>query len=146
MDLYFKKILYAYNNNNPLYCFVPMPESEEDSKKIQVGEIRKFTVVKQRNLKFHRKYFALLNLVAENSNYTKDGLLIIIKHYFKMYDKIITPKGTELYNYHSISFDKMDQYEFEKFFNDTLDILGLLLKMNKEDKENLVLELLNNFM
>jgi len=143
MDIYLKKTVTG---------FVVMPESEEDVKKIKFNEIRKFKVTKQRNLQFHRKYFKMLSLVLENTDTSKlhapkttDDLLLIVKHYLKMYDEVVV-NNEIIKKYHSISFDKMDQFKFEKLYSNTLDILSLLLDMNEQDKENFVIELLNNFM
>ena len=38
-------------------------ESEDNLKKIKIGETRLYKVTKPRNYKYHQKYFVLLNLV-----------------------------------------------------------------------------------
>lgn len=92
--------------------------------KFKIGETYEIDIKKPRNLKFHKKYFALLNLVYENQEYFNDfesfREYIVIKSGY--YIKTVTAKG-EFYKAKSISFASMDNYEFEKLFDKTLDVV-----------------------
>ena len=82
-------------------------------------------IKKGRNIEFHKKYFALLKLTYDNfpewledtlNVHSIEGLRTRIKIDLGLYEvshygnqSIIIPK--------SIAFDKMDETEFEKFYN-----------------------------
>jgi len=136
MEIYLKKTLSG---------LVPMPESEEDYKKIKLNEIRKCKITKPRNSAFHRKYFKLLNLVFENQERYKtvNKLLLAIKDELEMFDMDKSLNGDIIKEYHSISFSSMSQYEFEELYSKTLDLLSKFLGL---DKDELVTALLNQFM
>lgn len=75
-------------------------------------------VTKVRNPRFHRKFFALLNLVFDNQE-----VFVNIDHmreeltkaagYYEMY---VNHKGITCYKAESISFSSMDDAEFNKFY------------------------------
>lgn len=77
----------------------------------------------RRNMKFHKKYFALLNAVIINQSHYKntDNLHEVIKFKGGYYDTIVPLKGEPILVTKSIAFDKMDNQEFEKFYSVALD-------------------------
>lgn len=77
-----------------------------------------------RNGKHHRKLFALLTLVAENSETydTTEKALVAIKLVVGHYEPFIDPKTGELLQMpKSIAYDAMDQDEFDKFYSAAID-------------------------
>lgn len=79
---------------------------------------------KPRNGKHHRKLFALLALVAENSEAydTPEKALVAIKLVSGYCDPVIHPSTGKLEMIpHSISFESMDQDRFDKFYSAAID-------------------------
>ena len=114
-------------------------QSEEYFKKLKIGTIVSCDIKKPRNVKFHRKFFALLKLVLNNQErYTNtDQLLIAIKLKLGMYTicKSLTDKPFPILK--SISFARMDDLEFAKLYDDTLFILAEFIQVDpkKLDQE-----------
>jgi len=119
-------------------------ESEEALKRFKIGETIKAKVSKPRNYKFHKKYYSLLKLVLENQDQyiTIEELLIAIKLKLKMYDVRMSIDNKPFPVLHSISFAKMDELEFGKFYSKTLDILSCFIGVDSQDLEN---ELINYY-
>jgi len=114
--------------------YVPSDDaSVEASKKIAVGEEVKAT--QARNVHFHRKGFALLNLGFSNQDkyeqlevYRK---VITIKAGF--FDEVEGKDGHPYYFPKSISFDKMNAEEFEKWYKATLAVISTQLQTKPEE-------------
>ena len=97
----------------------------EEFKKLKRNSEVVVEIKKGRNIEFHKKYFALLKLTYDNfpewledtlNVHSIEGLRTRIKIDLGLYEvshygnqSIIIPK--------SIAFDKMDETEFEKFYN-----------------------------
>ena len=103
---------------------VPLYDSDlEEKKKLKPGETYLVTVTKPRNTDFHKKYFALLNLGFTN---TKTGIAnfeqyrwwaIMKAGYHEQPTKgFFVPK--------SISFANMDNDEFSKLYQNTLQVVA----------------------
>lgn len=99
-------------------------KSHEESSKIAVGtEIKG---VKARNIKFHRKAFALLNLGFENQDkfelfevYRK--VIMIRSGYF---DEAPTKDGEVYYIPKSLSFENMSANDFDAFYESALTVIS----------------------
>jgi hypothetical protein len=77
-----------------------------------------------RNGPHHRKMFALLSLVAENSEVynTTEKALVAVKLAAGYFDPHIDPKTGEIIPVvHSVAYDAMEQDEFDKFYSAALD-------------------------
>ena len=99
----------------------------------------------KRNIFFHRKAFALLNLVLANQNrYTNiNDLLVEFKLKAGHYQEHLTTKGKIIYIPKSISFAEMDELEFSDIYNKFIDIaLRDFVSISREDLENQII----NFM
>lgn len=109
----------------PLY-----PSDFEEKKRLKIGEEYEVSIRSPRNYKFHKKFFALLNLAFENQDRIKNfelfraAILIECGYYHEVHirDAIhVFPK--------SISFSNMDDTEFEKLYNSVhkycTELLGL---------------------
>jgi hypothetical protein len=102
-------------------------------------------IKKTRNLDFHKKYFALLNLVFMNQDrYTSiDNMrhaIMIETGYFRKYH---TLEGELIKEPDSIALHKMDQVEFEVLYQKTIDaIFRYLIVGTKEDEQRFVEQLM----
>ena len=107
----------------------------ENFKKIPLNEVFEFVYKKKRNIKFHKKFFALLNLYYENQNdYTNlDDLrkdLLIVSGYYEEKTNFITG---EIYKVaKSLSFPNMDEVEFSKVYEDLKNTICKLLSVTSE--------------
>jgi len=112
-----------------LYCqntitgLVPLyPADYEEKKKLKLGVEYEVEVRTPRNIGFHRKFFALLNVGWANTSLdmpfeTYRKYIIIKAGYFKIYK---TPKGL-FYDAESISFSSMSHDRFEELYSRVLD-------------------------
>lgn len=91
--------------------------------KIPVGQPIRASLKKARNYKHHRKFFALLRLVLENTEKfeSQEELLdwLKLKTHWVRTREITTKDGDTMTVYipRSISFDDMDQDQFEAFYD-----------------------------
>lgn len=96
-----------------------------------------------RHGKHHRKFFALLQLVAENSETydTVEKALVAIKLVTGYCDPVIHPETGELLPVpRSISYDSMEQDEFDKFYSAAIDgvLRHILPHLDEEKAERLI--------
>lgn len=96
-----------------------------------------------RNGPHHRKFMALVQLVTENSETydTVEKALVAIKLAAAYFDPHIDPTTGEIVKIpHSISYDAMDQEDFEKFYAAALDaICGTVVpQLDKATAEKLL--------
>jgi len=115
----------------------------ETAKKIPLNEPIEFEFKKKRNYKFHKKFFALLNLVYENQEQYNN-----IEHLRKdlivsagFYDLRYNIEGVELQEPKSISFANMDQNEFQDLYSKIIDVVVNWLGIDKQD----ILDNINQF-
>lgn len=99
-------------------------DDEESIKRLTDGKLYTIDIKKVRNPNFHAKFFALLKIVVDNTDYINtEQVLILLKLKLGHYDKIINTNGKIVYAPKSISFSKMDDIEFEKFYNNCIKII-----------------------
>jgi uncharacterized protein DUF1367 len=131
-------------------------EAEVLLSKIKQGRPVRCKIVRIRSYEFHRKFFALVNIafdvwselypptkvsirgkeyeVAPNRERFRKDLTILAGYYEATY----TIKGEVRVEAESISFDAMDQDEFEKLFSSCINvILGKVLTNTKMTDEQL---------
>lgn len=115
-----------------IYCrvtdtgFVPLDDNDWEQKKLlRIGSDVRCTISQPRNIKFHRKFFALLTITFDNLPETIQGrtnitsiesLLSAIKIDLGYFDTV-NIKGREIARLRSISFAKMSEQDFERFYN-----------------------------
>lgn len=99
---------------------------------IKNGVIVRADVVVPRNEKNHRRFFALLSVVAQYSETydNKDKALLAVKIAAGHCDFLPNPRTGELIAVpRSISFAKMDEAKFQEFFNNAVQgVLSHILK------------------
>jgi len=96
-------------------------------RRIKVGQVVRADVVVPRNLRHHRKFFALLNLVwaATDQWESVEDLLIELKVRLGVVrDVVLRESGEVVKVVGSISFGSMDQAEFDAFFEKSLRLLS----------------------
>lgn len=106
-------------------CLVPADdESAARIARVEFGEVAEIRIVRHRSLPQHRLFFGIVQHVAENSHFeTADRLLVALKIRLGRYDLCRLPNGRDVPVPQSISFDKMDQAEFQSFFNDAVRLI-----------------------
>ncbi len=137
------------------------PATEEDVEAlshIKIGEVVRCKYSRMRNIKFHRKYFSLLNylydvwepaevavddkrFVPEKSFETFRKNIAVMSGY---YDTHFTIAGDPRIEAKSISFANMKEEEFEKLYSNTIDVglKHILHNHSREDVDNVVQNLI----
>lgn len=99
---------------------------------------------KERNIKLLKKYFALINLVFQNQERFKNkeelrkALQVSAGFYIVKYDL----DGVEYKEPKSISFNRMEEEEFQNLYERVLDQVVYHFKFDKKE----IIENLNSFM
>ena len=111
----------------------------ELAKKIKPNEVYEFEFKKTRNIKFHRKFFALVNLCFSNQEtfnnieHLRKELIICAGHYELIFD---LESGIQKKEALSISFASMDETAFNTLYNDVLNVICDKFLFDKEDVLN----------
>ncbi len=140
-----------------IYCrvtdigLIPMYDSDLDEKhRLRIGDNVLCTIKRPRNYEFHKKYFALLRLTVANlphliqqqmQIFTEEDLLDCLKIDLGLF----TTRwhgGRQIVKTGSISFAKMDNTEFEKFFTRSVDAI-LRIYLRGTDRQALIEEVEN---
>jgi len=127
---------------NTISGLVPLYPSDFDEKrKLKLGHDYVCEVTNPRNVGFHRKFYAMLNIGHENTSLempfdTYRKYMIVKAGFFTAYQ---TPKGI-YYDPHSISFASMSQDEFEELYSRVLD---KVIDDIGSDKETIEKQLIN---
>lgn len=140
-----------------IYCrvtdigLIPMYDSDLDEKhRLRIGDNVLCTIKRPRNYDFHKKYFALLRLTVANlphliqqqmQIFTEEDLLDCLKIDLGLF----TTRwhgGRQIVKTGSISFAKMDNTEFEKFFSRSVDAI-LRIYLRGTDRHALIEEVEN---
>lgn len=131
---------------------VPIYESDYDLKKrLRVGSVVKCKVSNPRNYEHHKKFFALVRLSFDNlpSNlaeyfkvHNEEDMLRRFKRDLGYFTTTLNERGEKEIEYQSISFSAMEQHEFERFYNQCIDLV-LYKYLKGIDKEDLITEIEN---
>lgn len=121
-------------------------QAEEAIRELPIGADFKVTVKRGRNIQHHKLYWALVSLIHQNqSRYmtvenVSDALKIMVGHCEMMQLR----NGQEIRVPKSISFAKMDQTEFNKFFEriKTLVITQILPGVTKAQLEHEIADMI----
>ena len=112
--------------------------SQDIISELPAGVVFKIQITQPRNVKFHRKFFALLKIILDNQSHFQnlDELLYAVKIRLG-YSVPVQLKGMVGHMPKSISFSKMDEQAFSEFYERTLDFLitDVIPGLNKEDLE-----------
>jgi len=105
-------------------------------KKMPTNEVFEIEYKKQRNIKFHRKFFALIKLAYENqSDYRlmedlRRDLLITSGNYNEVVNKIT---GEVFKVADSISFSNMDDVKFNEVYESVKEVIAKWLGITNEN-------------
>lgn len=107
----------------------PVDEAgEEVLRRIKRGDCVMVEVKRPRNPAFHRKYWALVNLVHENLDETRyptpDAFHQALKICAGLRTEIHLPEGQVGYIPGSIAFHKMSEDDFSAFFNRVCNLVS----------------------
>ncbi len=121
-----------------IYCrvtangLVPLYNSDlEEKKRLREGETVLCTIKKPRNYEFHKKFFALLRLTIDNMPeqiadklgvYDEEDLLACMKLNLGLFTTAWY-QNTQVVKLSSISFAKMDETEFQKFYDRCINLV-----------------------
>lgn len=110
-------------------------EAEQWLAKQPINSVVEGTFVKPRNIKFHGKFFAMLNVAYANYEWptieTKWGTAKVSFDTFRKYvvahaghaEAYMTPSGEVRVTAKSLAFDEMDEDEFAQVYSDVLDYI-----------------------
>ena len=134
------------------YGLVPLYDSDLDLKKrLKVGATVKCKVSNPRNYEHHKKFFALLRLTFDNlpthlaqqwQVHNEGDMLRRFKRDLGYYTSVINERGEREIEYQSISFAAMEQHEFERFYEQCVDLV-LHKYIKGIDKDDLITEIEN---
>lgn len=116
----------AWVTRSPMGHIVPAnAQSAEALSAIPAKEWRKVKVWLPRNIKHHRKYFALLNAVFPHQTMwpTFNKFREKFEEALGFGEYHVNGRGERYFEKDSIGFDKMDQDEFEQFYERALDLI-----------------------
>lgn len=110
-------------------------EDYDEKKKLKIGEIYEAEIKLQRNPKFHRLFFSLLNagysLLPEwtqNGFRSVEGFRSYLLVTAGFYDTYFNPRLREFVEVpKSLKFSSMDNEEFERMYNAVKDVIFALL-------------------
>ncbi len=127
---------------NTLSGLIPLyPTDYDEKRKLRIGETYEVEIKRPRNVAFHRKFFALLNVGYSNTQldmpFEAYRRYITMKAgYFKQYT---TPKGV-YFEAESISFASMDDDRFADLYDRVID---KIIEDTGADLEMIESELIN---
>ena len=140
-----------------IYCrvtdigLVPMYDSDYDEKqRLKVGDTVLCSIKRPRNYEFFKKYWALLRLTVTNlphliqqqmQIFTEEDMLDCLKVDLGLYTTV-WHGGKQIIKTGSISFSKMDESEFERFFQRSVDVI-LRIYLRGTDRQALIEEIDN---
>lgn len=131
---------------------VPLYDSDLDMKRrLRVGSVVRCRVSNPRNYEFHKKFFALVRLTFDNlpsrlaelwKIHNEEDMLRRFKRDLGYYTATYNERNEREVEYHSISFSAMEQHEFERFYNQCIDLV-LARYIRGLDKQDLITEIEN---
>ncbi len=126
-------------------------EDYDNKKKLKLGVVYQVEIKKARNVEFHRKYFKLINLSWE---YQNEGVINHFKNNVDLFRKTVEmsaghcdtiysiPRNEWIETPKSISFDKMDEIEFQDLYDRVKDVLFTVF-LKKVSEEEFMRNLVN---
>jgi len=120
----------------PLY-----PSDLDEKRKLRLGDDYEVTIKRPRNIAFHRKFFALMNVGHNNTRldmpFESYRKYVTIKAGY--YNTYATPKGVFV-DAQSISFGSMDEDSFAELYSRALDVIIADIGADQQLIEEMVLQ------
>jgi len=106
------------------------------------GDVVTFKITKTRNIKFHRKFFGMINLTYKNQDFASNindfrEAVTIAAGYFNYQNQV---DGTVIKRAQSISFKSMDEHDFGELYNEVFNVCLKILGCKSEELENELLK------
>lgn len=106
----------------------------EKAQKVKIGDTYKCQITKPRNYEFHKKYWALINMVFDNQelfDHVDDMRreITIEAGFFNTYHGL---HGEFIKQAKSLSFAEMDEFEFQELYERTKDVICLHFRFTNE--------------
>src|SRR5690625_4308292 len=123
---------------------IPMNDQDyENKRKLKIGEVYQVSVKLARNYRFHKKYFALINLAWEYLNEKQTEMFKTMDVFRKTIEvssghceRIYSIRKKEWFDIpKSISFDKMSEDEFSELYSSVLDTLLKMVFFDMDEKQ-----------
>lgn len=137
----------VYLKANGLGVLRPVDQSSEEIVRGMAGKEVKAVLTMPRNIKHHKKYFALIGLVFDAQSHYTDrddmrGDIMVALGYCK---RIACWDGSVRVKETSISFANMDQTKFDEVYSRTLDFVAkeIIPGVDKADLVREIQELMN---
>ena len=113
------------------------PTDQNYIAKLGAGEFLECETQKVRNPAHHRKFFALLQAAygAQDKHKNLTSLLVELKIRAGWYDEHITADGKLVYVPKSISWARMDQETFDKFYGEAIVALAQMVPVEEIEME-----------
>lgn len=112
--------------------------------KIPAGDLVMAEIKRARNIQHHRKFYALMTLVFQNQERynSLDELVDVVKVYCGHCEITVTASGEKVYRPKSINFARLDQIEFDGFYDRVIEMIlkRFLPTVTREDLERELLE------
>lgn len=134
------------------YGLVPMYDRDSDLKKrLKPDTVVKCKISNPRNYEHHKKFFALVRLTFDNlpcnlaeiwEIHNEEDMLRRFKRDLGYYISTYNERGEREIEYQSISFAAMEQHEFERFYNQCVDLV-LYKYIKGIDRKDLITEIEN---
>ena len=102
----------------------PAAGSEDEFLKMKRGDLYSATITKHRNTGLHNKYWKLLRTIFDNQEVFKriEHLSDFFKRTTGYCEYYTDQNGDKQISYDSLSFEKMDSFAFEEYYNKCLDL------------------------
>jgi len=112
-------------------------EAQELWGKTKPGQLVTMEVKRERNLQWHKKFFALLHIGHDNQErYTDfEDYKFAMKVATGWCTELIRSNGELMYRPKSYAFNSMSQQDFEAVYNKTIDVTLKIIPMEKADLE-----------
>lgn len=107
----------------------------DNKRKLKVGQDYLVTVTTKRNIRFHRKYFALLNLVFQNQEIYNnlDDLRKDLTIAAGFHRERLNIHGEIILEAESINFASMDDIKFSELYSRTIDQIVKYFNFDRQD-------------
>lgn len=105
--------------------------------KVKIGDDVRLEIKRPRSIAWHRRYFALVNLVADNSSYTTEQVHYLMKLRCGCSIPVKERDGTITWMPDSIAFDRMDRDDWQVYWSRVVDYVAdeLLPGVSAEELE-----------
>lgn len=92
--------------------------------RVKLGADVRLKIERPRSLPWHRRYFALVTLIADNTDYTPEDVHTLLKMRCGCRRLIRERNGREVWVPDSIAFDRMDRDAWQTYWSRVVDYVA----------------------